>query len=154
MGSLSGSQFSSFSSEHQASVSSIKRLSIPFSFWNSVWLASLPTEGKLHRGPLTDNPFHTLLCARMQNSCQKHLESKSKLVGAAAAWRKVGGRLLSLHCGWMRMRKWQEASSRDNPSSMNTSLFHLSALFCCCGHVHNMEMISLRVHKTEFLCIC
>lgn len=134
MGSLSHCQFSSFSSEHQPGVSSIKQLSIPFFLWNAIWLTSLPNGRERYKRPHTDKLLHkhSYVCS-CRRSAKSTLGAKSGTVGAAAFGRKVGRRL----CPWMGMRRWQAASFRDNPGSPE-----YFPLFCCSGHVHSIKIIS------------
>lgn len=72
--------------------------------------------------------------------CQIHPDAKNGWACAAAAGRKVGGRLHLSHFCWLRTRRW--TSSGDNPSSLNASL-------CSAA-----QIISLWIHQTDSSFMC
>lgn len=123
MGSLSHCQFNSFSRADRAGVSSIKRLSIPSFLWNSVWLASLPTGRykRTHRDKLVHG--QQCVCSRTRRGSAR--STLGPRVGRRVQLQLGEGRRRRLHLShscWTRMTRWQEASFRDNPSRVNTSL--------------------------------
>lgn len=88
MGSLSHCQFSSFSSEHQHSVSSIKHFSIPLpSLSLALDLAHITSDQEATTQKTPHKRTHSYLCSHTgRSAAKKHLGGQKRDGGCSCSW--------------------------------------------------------------------